>query len=154
MMNWLSSDEDLIRYGPRIRGPAAALSSGRCDDLPSSVIGLPMIVVAAGLMVCGAPIKLRLLTAVIVLAALGGGVSGRTKQKRPKRRSRRKTRLPKILTIPEDQSRSSTEKAAARPHVVQKSDAGNGISWLPSRWCGSDSGRLGGVDAVVAHLDA
>jgi hypothetical protein len=66
-----------------------------------------------------------LLTAVIVLAALGGGVYWSDKKKTAEEKEPPKDAAPKVLTIPEDQFKSiSLKKAAGDTTVVQKSAAG------------------------------
>jgi ABC-type uncharacterized transport system involved in gliding motility auxiliary subunit len=53
MMNWLSSDEDLISIRPKEPEDRRLMLSRRQMSMifSSSVIGLPLIVVVAGLMV-------------------------------------------------------------------------------------------------------
>jgi len=66
-----------------------------------------------------------LLTAVIVLAALGGGVYWSDRKKAAEEKEPAKDAPPKVLTIAEDQFKSiSLKKAAGDTTVVQKSAAG------------------------------
>ena len=53
MMNWLSSDEDLISIRPKEPEDRRLMLSRRQMSMifSSSVIGLPLIVIAAGMMV-------------------------------------------------------------------------------------------------------
>jgi len=110
MMNWLSSDEDLISIRPKEpEDRRLSLSRRQMGTIfSSSVVGLPLIVIAAGFdgLVETTLMKFKgLLIAVIVLAGLGGGVYCRTRPSRRKRK-RRQGCAAKILTIPDDQFKS------------------------------------------------
>jgi hypothetical protein len=66
-----------------------------------------------------------LLTAVIVLAALGGGVYWSDKAKQAEEKAPPKDAPPKVLTIPEDQFKAiQFQKTGGDTTVVKKSDAG------------------------------
>jgi hypothetical protein len=66
-----------------------------------------------------------LLTAVVILAALGGGVYWSNKTKEAADKAPPKDAAPKILTIPDaDFKTISLKKTNSDPTVVQKSDAG------------------------------
>ena len=66
-----------------------------------------------------------LLTAVIILGALAGGVYWSNKAKEAADKAAPKDAAPKILTIPESDFKTiSLKKATGDTTVVQKSDAG------------------------------
>ena len=62
--------------------------------------------------------------AVIVLAALGGGVYWSDKVKTAEEKAPAKDAPPKVLTIAEDQFKSISLRKGADTTIVQKSDAG------------------------------
>lgn len=93
-----------------------------------------------------------LLTAVIVLAALGGGVYWSDKTKKAEEKEPAKDAPPKILTIPEDQFKSlQLKKTGGETTVVQKSDAGKWDILAPKPMV-ADSDSVGSVVSTLSSL--
>jgi hypothetical protein len=93
-----------------------------------------------------------LLTAVIVLTALGGGVYWSDKAKKAEEKEPAKDAPPKVLTIPEDQFKGiQFKKAGGETTVVQKSDAGQWDIVAPKPMM-ADSESVGSVVTTLATL--
>jgi hypothetical protein len=100
-----------------------------------------------------APMKLKgLLIAVIVLAALGGGVYWSEKAKTAEEKAPAKDAPPKILTIAEDQFKTiRVQKTGGETTIVQKSDAGKWAIAEPKPLA-ADQDAVGSVVNTLASL--
>ena len=93
-----------------------------------------------------------LLIAVIVLAALGGGVYWSDKIKTAEEKAPAKDAPPKVLTIPEDQFKSiSLRKTGGDTTLVQKSDAGKWEITQPKPLA-ADQDSVGSVVSALSSL--
>ena len=93
-----------------------------------------------------------LLIAVIVLAALGGGVYWSDKTKTAEEKAPPKDAPPKVLTIPEDQVRSiELKKAGGETTVVTKSDTGKWDITAPKPMM-ADADSVGSIVSTLSSL--
>ena len=93
-----------------------------------------------------------LLTAVIVLAALGGGVYWSDKTKKAEEKEPAKDAPPKVLTIPDDQFKSiQLKKSGGDTTLVQKSDAGKWQITQPAPLA-ADQDSVGSVVSTLSSL--
>lgn len=93
-----------------------------------------------------------LLTAVIVLAALGGGVYWSNKAKEAEEKAPSKDAPPKVLTIPDDQFKNiRIQKTGGDTTIVQKSDAGKWQITAPKPLA-ADQDSVGSVVSTLSAL--
>ena len=94
-----------------------------------------------------------LLIALVVLAALGGGVYWSNRVKKAQEGKPSPDAAPVILTIPEDQFRRiEIEKAGSAPLVLQKADSGKWEMTSPPKWPVDQDAASGIVEGWCVHL--
>ncbi len=162
MINWLTADESLISIPTKEPEDRRIMLSGRQMNMIalSSVIFLPLIVVLFRIRRLVeaevAPVKPNgLLVAVLVLAALTGGIYWTNKHKADEAKKPAATTeaTPKVIAIPEDQVKEiRIAKKDAEPTVVSK--AGDKWILVQPKAMAADQEAVGSMVTALSSLNA
>ncbi len=159
MLNWLSSDEDLISIRPKDQEDRRLNLNQRQMTLLyyESDFGIPLLVVITGLSVWWLPAMkwTRLLIAAVLLGGLGGVLWWSNKDEAKKEAAPPKDDKPKILTLNEtgiDQIEIHKSVGDVTT-VLKKDNSGKWVITAPKQYA-ADQGAVAGITSGVSNLAA